>query len=109
MNDWLSYRAKISPTQPALIWQDQTWTYGALDEAVSGLAAQLAAARVKRGAHVAVLMPNRPEYVFVIHALARLGAILVPLNTRLTEDELRWQADHTDCTVVISYRYCCFP
>ena len=101
MNDWLSYRAKISPTQPALIWQDKTWTYRALDETVSGLAKQLVAARVKRGTHVAVLMPNRPEYVFVIHALARLGAILVPLNTRLTEDELRWQADHTDCTVVI--------
>jgi len=103
MNDWLSYRAKISPNQPALIWQDRTWTYAALDEAVTEMAAQLAA-RVKKGAHVAVLMPNRPEYVFAIHALARLGAILIPLNTRLTEDELRWQADHADCTVVICSR-----
>ncbi|NUM46637.1 MAG: o-succinylbenzoate--CoA ligase, partial [Anaerolineales bacterium] len=56
---------------------------------------------VKRGGHVAVLMLNRPEYVFAIHALARLGAVLVPLNTRLTETELRWQADHADCTVVL--------
>ena len=101
MNDWLSYRTQISPNQPALIWQDQTWTYAALNEAVSTMVAQLVIARVKKGTHVAVLMPNRPEYVFAIHALARLGAILIPLNTRLTEDELRWQADHADCTVVI--------
>lgn len=65
------------------------------------MAARLAGAGVKRGGHVAVLMPNRPEVVFVIHALARLGAVLVPLNTRLTEAELRWQADHADCTVVL--------
>ncbi len=101
MNDWLSFQAQSSPQKIALIWGAQSWTYAELDAAVSGMAAQLSVAQVKRGAHVAILMPNRPEYVFAIHALARLGAILVPLNIRLTEDELRWQADHADCTVVI--------
>ena len=101
MNDWLSHQAQSAPKKLALVWGGQTWTYAELDRMVSGVAAGLGAARVKRGTHVAVLMPNRPAYVFVIHALARLGAVLVPLNIRLTEDELRWQADHADCTVVI--------
>ena len=104
MNDWLRYRTQISPHELALVWQDQTWTYAMLDEAVSLMAVQLAAGQVKKGTHVAVLMPNRPEYIFAIHALARLGAILVPLNIRLTEEELRWQADHADCTVVLCSR-----
>lgn len=101
-HDFLAYQAKISPNQPALIWGEKTWTYGEMDAIVSGMAARLAASRIKRGTHVAVVMPNRPEYVFVIHALARLQSVLVPLNVRLTSDELRWQADRADCSAVIT-------
>lgn len=101
MNDWLAEQARVSPNKLALIWGTRVWTYAELEEEVMGMARLLAGARVKRGVHVAVLMPNRPEYVFAVHALARLGASLVPLNTRLTEEELRWQADHADCTVVL--------
>ncbi|HNB52993.1 MAG TPA: o-succinylbenzoate--CoA ligase [Anaerolineales bacterium] len=99
MNDWLAEQARVSPNKTALVWGARAWTYGELEAEVVGMAARLGG--VKRGEHVAVLMPNRPEYVFAIHALARLGAVLVPLNTRLTEVELRWQADHADCSVVL--------
>ncbi|GAB4579214.1 MAG: o-succinylbenzoate--CoA ligase [Anaerolineales bacterium] len=101
MNDWLAEQARVSPNKTALVWGGREWTYAEVDAEVAGMAAQLAGAGVTRGGHVAVLMPNRPEYVFAIHALARLGAVLVPLNTRLTEGELRWQAEHADCSVVL--------
>lgn len=104
MNDWLAEQAKVSPKKTALVWGERAWSYAELDAEVAGMAARLAGAGVKRGEHVAVLMLNRPEVVFAIHALARLGAVLVPLNTRLTEVELRWQADHADCTVVLCSR-----
>ncbi len=104
MLDFLAHRARISPRHPALLWRGRAWTYAQMHAEVSGLAAQLAAAGIGRGAHVAVLMSNRPEYVFLIHALARLAAVLVPLNLRLTPSELRWQADHADCTAVVCDR-----
>jgi O-succinylbenzoic acid--CoA ligase len=85
----------------ALIFGEQRWTYRELNNLVGQMAGQLATAGVERGQHVAVLMPNRPEYVGLIHALARLEAVLVPLNIRLTPQELRWQIQQADCAYLI--------
>ncbi len=101
MLDWLAHRAAISPQKIALIFGERAWTYRELNELTAGLAAQLVAAGVEAGQRVATLMPNRAEYVGLIHALARLGAVLVPLNTRLTAGELRWQVEQADCRLVV--------
>lgn len=99
--DWLAHRAQVSPQKLALIFEERRWTYEQLNRQVAQMAAQLAAAGVERGQHVAVLMSNRAEYVFLIHALARLGVVMVPLNIRLTPDELRWQVCQADCAAII--------
>ncbi len=104
MLDWLAQRAQISSDKVALIAQGQEWTYGQLNQRVSDLAARLAATGVQPGQRVAALMPNRAETVALIHAIARVGAVLVPLNIRLTEAELRWQADRSGCVFVIASR-----
>ncbi|GAB4434564.1 MAG: o-succinylbenzoate--CoA ligase [Anaerolineae bacterium] len=97
MHDWLSHRAMVSPEKAALRFGGRTWSYTDLQQQVSRMCSRLAAAGFRRGQHVALLMPNRPEFVFVIHALARLGVVLVPLNVRLTPAELRWQVRQSDC------------
>lgn len=98
---WLAERAIKTPGDTALIYEGGSWSFAALNERTADLAARLAAAGVRPGDHVAVLMPNRPEYVFLIFALARMGAVLVPLNTRLTVEELRWQMEQADCSMLI--------
>jgi O-succinylbenzoic acid--CoA ligase len=100
-SDWLSQRAQISPEQTALIWGQQAWTYGQLHGLVGTISRQLTAADIDAGSHIAVLMPNQVAYVCLIHALARLGAVLVPLNVRLTPDELRWQVEQAECSTII--------
>jgi O-succinylbenzoic acid--CoA ligase len=65
------------------------------------MASRFACAGVKIGDHIAVLLPNRMEYVAIIHALMRLGAVLVPLNIRLTLPELRWQIEQADCSLLV--------
>jgi O-succinylbenzoic acid--CoA ligase len=72
-----------------------------LNRLVAGMASQLTAAGVGAGQQVAVLLPNRVEYVCLIHALARLGAVLVPLNIRLTGAELGWQVGQAGCSFVV--------
>jgi O-succinylbenzoic acid--CoA ligase len=101
MLDWLAHRAQVSPHKIALIFGDQRWTYGELNGVVAQLCGQLTTVGVQAGQQVAVLMPNRPEYVYLTHALARLGATLAPLNIRLTSEELRWQVEQADCRWVI--------
>jgi o-succinylbenzoate---CoA ligase len=97
LGDWLQQRARNSPDHIGLVYADQAWDYRAMSIQVDCLAKQLAAAGVSAGKHVAALMPNCPEAVFLVHALARLGAVLVPLNLRQTPTELAWQADQANC------------
>ena len=100
-SDWLTSRVQASPQKTALIMGEQRWTYAELDPIVNGVCARLTDAGVKPGEFVGVLLPNGLAHVCLIHALARLGAVLVPLNLRLTAAELQWQIEHVGCKLVL--------
>ncbi len=91
MNDWLHEQTAVSPHKLALIIDEKRWNYGQLNQMVNATCAKLQDKGVRAGHFVAVLLPNGLANVCLVHALARLGAILVPLNIRLTPTELRWQ------------------
>jgi O-succinylbenzoic acid--CoA ligase len=91
MHDWLSERARVTPDALALVTAEGRWSYGELERDAARVAAGLAARGVAPGDNVAALLPNDATFVMAIHALARLGAVLVPLNARLTAEELAWQ------------------
>lgn len=93
--DPLARRAAVAPDAPALIVAEQTWTWAALHVWADALAAQLRELGVQTGDRVALLAPNCAVFVALVHALPRLGAVLVPLNIRLTPAELAWQI--ADC------------
>ncbi|WP_394325157.1 AMP-binding protein [Streptomyces rimosus] len=65
------------------------------------MAQGLPAAEVAAGEHVAVMLLNRPEIVFVTFALARIGAIAVPVNTAYHGPALRNVLAGSDCTALI--------
>ena len=94
MQDWLAERAQATPQKLALLIGEQRWTYGPLNQLVNAVSSRLQNEGMQAGDFVAVLLPNGLPYVCLVHALARLGAVLVPLNTRLTPTELRWQIEH---------------
>ena len=97
---FLSVRA--AQDSPALEFAGQTWTYSALNDWAESIAVELEAQNISRGARVGIHLGNQPFYVALIHALARLGAVAVPLNVRLAESELRWQVEQSGCSLVIS-------
>ncbi|HSM57022.1 MAG TPA: o-succinylbenzoate--CoA ligase [Candidatus Sulfomarinibacteraceae bacterium] len=101
MLDWLSARAQTTPEAPALIIGERQWTYAALQREVEQTARGLVGLGVGRGDHVGVLLPNDLSYVCLVHALARLGAVLAPLNTRLAPAELDWQVRKTGCRLLL--------
>ena len=63
-------------------------TFQELHERVAGVAATLASHGFGRGDRLAFLLPNEPEYIELIYACSRLGVIAVPLNTRLSPNEI---------------------
>src|SRR4051812_2023153 len=102
MRDWLSSTARSIPDEvPALVIGERTWTYFDLMALVNDLCGRLDALGVKKGDKVAALLPNGVDYVCLIHALTRIGGVLVPLNLRLTAVEIRWQIEQAGCKFLI--------
>jgi len=99
--DWLTARVRATPDALALLIGEQQWRYRELNRLVQRYCLRLQQIGLIAGQHVAVLLPNRLPYVALIHALARLGAVLVPLNTRLTAAELQWQLTQSDAQWLI--------
>lgn len=100
--DWLSRCAENMPGHLAVRCGQACWSFAELAQQAGRLARQLAAAGVRERSRVALLAPNGLAYVAMVHALTRLGAILVPLNTRLTQNELRWQLNDVYATLLVS-------
>lgn len=79
--------AAFAPQKPALIFEGAATSYGALHRRIEACAGAMASLGVTKGDRVAVLSLNRPDYLVLLYACARLGAIFVPLNWRLAVPE----------------------
>ncbi len=96
--------ARLTPDAPALSFRGRWWTFADLNGAAERAAAMLLKvlsevsaindddmSGPKVGPRVAVLLPNSDDFVVLVHAVAKAGAVLVPLNARLTAREMAWQ------------------
>ena len=70
------------PGAEALVCEGRRWTFAQLDAEAARLAAGLAVQGVRRGDRVLMFIDNRPEFVTVLLALQRLGAVAVPVGVR---------------------------
>ncbi|HEX4753821.1 MAG TPA: AMP-binding protein, partial [Solirubrobacterales bacterium] len=87
IDDWLAQRAQSCPERTALIAEGAEVTYAELEAEATWVARRLAAHGVRRGSTAALTMHPRREQVVLAHALMKVGAALLPLSPRLTEDE----------------------
>lgn len=76
------------------------WSYAELDAICSRFAAGLASLGVMPGDRVAVLARNSHAFVALRFAVARLGAVLVPINFMLNHEEAHFILDHAGATVL---------
>ncbi|PJN13753.1 p-hydroxycinnamoyl-CoA synthetase [Streptomyces sp. CB01635] len=101
LGSWPARRARKTPHRTALIHAGAAVTYAALHERTTRLAHALRALGVRRGDRVAYLGPNHPSFLEALFAAGLLGAVFVPLNTRLTEPELAFQIRDSGATVLL--------
>lgn len=100
--NWLTRCAENFPAHLALQCGEVRWTFAELERQAMRLARQLASSGVQEESRVALLAGNGPAYVVIVHALMRLGAILVPLNVRLTPAELCWQIRDAQTSLLVN-------
>ena len=89
LDNWLAQRALTGPDRTALVADGAETGYAELEAEATWVARRLAAYGVRRGGTAAMTMRPGREQVVLIHALMKLGAVLLPLSPRLPEEERR--------------------
>jgi acyl-CoA synthetase (AMP-forming)/AMP-acid ligase II len=89
------------PKAPALAFGDQAWTFDALADDVTRVAA-LVAGRTAPGDRVALIGRNRPGYLSALYGIPLAGRVAVPLNQRLAPAELEAQVRKVGAALVVS-------
>ncbi len=100
--DFLTLAARAHPRRSALVDGERTLDYAQLNARVACLAGRLARLGLRRGDRVALLPDRSAQAVTLVHALGRLGVQLVPLNARLTAEDMRWQVQRAACRRVLT-------
>ena len=98
----ITFQAKKRKKKVALFVDDEKISYGEILEKVDRLAGFLAEKGVKKGDKVALFLRNSPEFIYTIFAVSKLGAILVPINTFLKEDELTYILEDSGSSVLVA-------
>jgi fatty-acyl-CoA synthase len=102
IGNWIRRRAGKSRDFTAVVFRDRELTYAELSIRIDRLAAALAARGITKGSRVAYLGGNHPSFIESMFATTLLGAIFVPLNTRLAVPELQFQLDDSGASLLIS-------
>jgi fatty-acyl-CoA synthase len=102
LSDWLDDCVRHYGDRPMVITDDRELSYAEIGTESRRLADGLVAIGVRPGDRVAMLMANYPEFVAIKFAIARAGAVAVPLNYLYRSDELRFVLADSVCRVVVT-------
>ncbi len=92
--DLLRRSAKRAPSKLAIVCGDTRWSYREFDAVCERVAAALAERGIAKGSRVAVLARNSHAFAALRFALARIGAVLVPVNFMLNAVEVAYILRH---------------
>lgn len=104
--DFLSISSAICPDRDCIVFEGKRYTFSQINDRSNRLANSLAKLGVKKGDMVAILQVNCNQFLETYYAVAKLGAVLVPLNFRAKEEELTYMLNNCGAVAVfIGDRY----
>lgn len=101
LGSWPHRRARLSPHATAIHYNGATLTYSDVDHRTTALAHALRHHGLGAGDRIAYLGPNHPALLETLFAAGQLGAVLVPLNTRLSHSEIAYILNHSGARTLI--------
>ncbi len=102
LDNWLSQRAQACPERCALIADGTSLTYAELEREATTAARRLAARGARRDGPVAITLEPGVEYIVVLHALMKLGAVAHPINTRLSPAEIEAEIERVQPVLTVA-------
>lgn len=97
----LQQAAERFPHRPAILFSERRIDYTQLDELASRFAAGLLRLGVRPGDRVGLYMTNYPEWVVAFFGIARMGGVVVPMNTRYRSQEVAYILNHCGATALV--------
>ena len=101
LGDLLNSAADRFGPREALMYAGQRWSFDEFREEVDRVARALINLGIQPGDKVSIWMPNRAEWLFLFGAVAKIGAILVPINTRFRTGDMEYLVNHSDSAALI--------
>ncbi|MBO4332754.1 MAG: AMP-binding protein [Paludibacteraceae bacterium] len=98
LGDWLEHWAKTIPDHEYIVYSDRNlrFTWKQFDERVNNFAKGLLALGVKKGSNVGIWAYNVPDWLTFLYATAKIGAVLVTVNTNYKQNELEYLCKDSD-------------
>lgn len=87
---WLAKWASLLPDKPAVIFEGRSFSFRELNERANRGAHSFGSIGIGKGDRVGVLLQNSNQYLEIFFGLSKIGAILVPINTRLAGAEMTY-------------------
>src|SRR4029453_17024807 len=85
----------------ALAFQGRHWSFAEISAGVDRLARGLIGLGVAPGGEIALWVGNRPDFIEAMFAVIKIGAVLVPVNTRFRTDDLAYVLGQSDATTLM--------
>ena len=101
LSSFIQFHARRTPERVALIYQDDRITYADLMHRIATTAGWLAARGIGPGDVVALLMKNSPAFLELTFAISHLGAVSLPINYRLSADEVGYILEDAGARLLI--------
>lgn len=93
-------RMQANPARPFIVFDGKTWSWGEFNALISDTARMLAARGVRKGDRVAIMATNSYAHVLLLFSLARIGAIMVPVNPEFGVAEAKYVVTHAGVSAV---------
>ncbi|MFB4169586.1 long-chain-fatty-acid--CoA ligase [Virgibacillus sp. JSM 102003] len=107
--DWKRRAVKYYSDKTAVIDGSKQFTYREFGERTDKLSVALHETGIREGDHVAVMLPNTHYMLESFYGICQLGAAMVPLNYRLTAEDLEYIINHSDAKMLIVDEEFCGP
>ncbi|WP_078428291.1 o-succinylbenzoate--CoA ligase [Alkalihalobacterium alkalinitrilicum] len=101
IGNWLTKYSELDPENLALIYKEKRYTYKHLNERVNQLAHAFVSLGIRKGDRVNALLLNTNESIESMFACAKIGAIFVPINFRLSVEEVHYIVNDSGANLFI--------
>ncbi len=103
IHNLIEKHAKETPSKPAVVYEDRTLTYGALDQAADVLAKRLNELGVRPDTLVGVYLERSPELIIAILGILKAGGAYVPIDPSYPDERVLFILQDTKCPVVVTH------